>query len=94
MKVYGKNVAIEKLNSDSKISKIYLSNKFNDDRILSLIERKNIQTTIVDNRKLDSICKGLHQGIIMEVEDIKTYNFEEVIESTFFFVIKNFIVIS
>ena len=30
MQVYGKNVAIEKLNSQEKIKKIYLSNKFKD----------------------------------------------------------------
>ena len=27
------------------------------------------------------MCKGLHQGIIIEVDDIKTYSFEEVIPS-------------
>ena len=38
MKIYGKNVAIEKLKSNTKIKKIYLSSKFNDEKILSLIE--------------------------------------------------------
>lgn len=79
MKIYGKNVAIEKLNSKGKINKIYLSNKFNDQEILSLIEKKNISTKIMDNRSLDKICNGLHQGIVLEVEDIKTYKYEEVI---------------
>ena len=79
MQIYGKNVAIEKLNSKSKINKIYLSNKFNDREILSLIEKRNINTKVLDNRVLDKMCKGLHQGIILEVEDIKTYTFDEVI---------------
>lgn len=79
MQIYGKNVAIEKLNSKSKINKIYLSNKFNDKDIISLIEQRNIETKILDNKVLDKMCKGLHQGIILEVEDIKTYKFEEVI---------------
>ncbi|MBQ8193137.1 MAG: 23S rRNA (guanosine(2251)-2'-O)-methyltransferase RlmB [Bacilli bacterium] len=79
MQIYGKNVALEKLNSKSKINKIYLSSKFNDREILSLIEKRNISTKLLDNRELDRMCKGLHQGIILEVEDIKTYTFEEVI---------------
>jgi len=79
MQIYGKNVAIEKLNSKSKINKIYLSNKFNDKEILSLISKKNINTKVLDNKVLDKMCKGLHQGIILEVEDVKTYTFDEVI---------------
>lgn len=79
MQIYGKNVAIEKLNSKSKINKIYLSNKFNDKEILSLISKRNINTKVLDNKVLDKMCKGLHQGIILEVEDIKTYTFDEVI---------------
>jgi len=79
MQIYGKNVAIEKLNSKSKINKIYLSNKFNDKEILSLITKRNINTKVLDNKVLDKMCKGLHQGIILEVEDVKTYTFNEVI---------------
>ena len=62
MQIYGKNVAIEKLNSKSKINKIYLSNKFNDKEILSLINERNIHTKVLDNKILDKMCKGLHQG--------------------------------
>lgn len=79
MQIYGKNVAIEKLQSKGKINKIYLSNKFNDKDILSLIEKRNINTKVLDNKVLDKMCKGLHQGIILEVEDIKTYTLDEVI---------------
>lgn len=79
MQIYGKNVAKERLDSNEKINKIYLSNKFNDEEILSLIKRKNINTKVLDSRELDKMCKGLHQGIILEVEDIKTYTIEEVI---------------
>lgn len=79
MQIYGKNVAIEKLKSKDKINNIYLSNKFNDKEILSLIDRRNITVKILDNRVLDKMCKGLHQGIILDVEDVKTYTLDEVI---------------
>ena len=79
MKVYGKNVATETLKDNKKIYKIYLSNKFKDEEILSLIDKRKINTKILDNKELDRMCKGLHQGIILEVEDIKVYSFDEVI---------------
>lgn len=81
MKVYGKNVAIETLKDNKKIYKIYLSNKFKDEEILSLIDKRKINTKILDNKELDRMCKGLHQGIILEVEDIKVYSFDEAILS-------------
>lgn len=79
MQIYGKNVAIEKLNSNNKINKIYLSNKFKDEEIIELIKKRNIYTKILEPRELDKMCKGLHQGIILEVEDVKTYTYDEVI---------------
>lgn len=81
MQIYGKNVALERLNSGKKIKRIYLSNKFSDKEILSLIEKRNIDTKIMELRDLDKMCMGLHQGIILEVEDIKTYTLEEVISN-------------
>lgn len=79
MQIYGKNVAVEKLKSHDRINKIYLSNNFRDETILSLIEKRNVKYQIIDKRDMDKMCKGLHQGIIVEVEDIKTYTFDEVI---------------
>lgn len=81
MKIFGKNVALEKLKSGDKIHKIYLSNNFSDEKIISLIKEKNISTKIVDKRELDNICSGLHQGIVLEVDDIKTYSLEDVVNN-------------
>lgn len=79
MKIFGKNVALETLKGNKKIHRIYLSDRLNDKEILSLIERKNVNTKVVDFRELDKMCKGLHQGIILEIDDIKTYSFNDVI---------------
>ena len=79
MQIYGRNVAMEKLKSSDKINKIYLSNKFSDREILTINEKRNITPEVLEPRLLDKMCKGLHQGIILEVEDIKTYTFDEVI---------------
>ena len=74
MYIYGKNVAREKINSGEKINKIFLSDKFNDRELMSLIREKNIKYNIVPNKYLDSKVDGLHQGIILEVDDVETYD--------------------
>ena len=79
MLIYGKNVAVEKLKTQDKINKIYLSDKFKDKEILDLIEKRNIKIKLLDKHELDKMCKGLHQGIILDVQDIKTYNLDEII---------------
>ena len=79
MYIYGKNVAREKLHNNSKINKIYLSDKFNDREILDLIRKNNIKVSFVKNYELDKKVEGLHQGIVMEIDDVKTYNYDEII---------------
>lgn len=72
MYIYGKNVAREKLNSDERINKVFLAEKFNDQEIINLIKKKKIKYNFVSNKILDEKVDGLHQGIIMEVDDVKT----------------------
>lgn len=81
MRVYGKNVALAVLKENTKVNNIYLSNHFKEDEILRIINKKNIPYKIIDSREMDKIESGLHQGIIMDIEDIKTYELEEIIPS-------------
>ena len=76
MLIYGKNVAKEKINSKEKINKIYLADRFNDKEIFDLIKKNGIKYTIVPNKVLDSKVDGLHQGIVVEVDDVDTYDFD------------------
>lgn len=69
MLVYGKNVALEYLESNNKIYNIFLSDKFNDNLIKDLINRKHINVRYLSNHDMDRKCSGLHQGIILDVED-------------------------
>ncbi len=75
MFIYGKNVAKEKINSGEKINKVYLAEKFNDSEIYNLIKKNKIKYTIVPNKVLDSKVDGLHQGIVIEVDDVSTFDF-------------------
>ena len=76
MYIYGKNVATEKINSNEKINKIYLSDKFNDNDIFKLIKDRKIKYTIVPSKVLDNKVQGVHQGIIIEVDDVITLEFD------------------
>ena len=76
MYIYGKNVAREKLNSNEQITKIYLSDKFNDKEIFDLIRKRKIKYNIVPNKFLDSKVNGLHQGIVVESPDVDLCDFD------------------
>ena len=79
MYIYGKNVAREKLNTSEKIIKAYVSKKFKDQAIIDTLISKNIRINFVDNKVLDQKVDGLHQGIILEVDEAKTYSLEELL---------------
>ena len=80
MYIYGKNVAKEKINSGERINKVYLSEKFKDYEILELLKDNKIKVNYVPMSFLDKKVDGLHQGIILEVDEAKTYNLEEVLK--------------
>ena len=80
MYIYGKNVAKEKLQSNDKINKAYVSKKFKDNEILDQLFKRNIRVNFVDNKVLDSKVNGLHQGIILDIDEFKTYELNEFLD--------------
>lgn len=79
MYIYGKNVAREKLNTNEPILKAYISKQFKEQAIINELKSRKIKIYFVDNKVLDGKVEGLHQGIILEVEEAKTYSLEELI---------------
>ena len=80
MYIYGKNVAKEKLQSNDKINKAYVSKRFKDNEILDQLFKRNIRVNFVDNKVLDSKVDGLHQGIILDIDEFKTYELNEFLD--------------
>ncbi len=78
MIVYGKNVAKEILKSRINIKKIYLSNNFNDDEINSLINKNKYLVNYLEKDKLDNMYNAQTQGIVIEIDDFKFTDFEEI----------------
>ena len=79
MYIYGKNVCYERINSNDKIVRAYVSNKFRDRDIVDKLFAKKVKVNFVDNKVLDKKVDGNHQGIILEVDDIKTYTLDNLI---------------
>ena len=71
MLVFGKNVALEYLNSAKKIYKAYIQNNFNDYDLINKVKHKNIKLQTLTKFDMDKKVSGLHQGIIFDVEDYK-----------------------
>ncbi len=82
MYIYGKNVAKEVLNSNKKINKVLLSDKFKDREILEIISKRKIKTIYTTNNNLDKKVEfgALHQGIILDIDEVDTYELNEVLK--------------
>lgn len=87
MLVYGRNVAKEILEKDKRINKIFLQNGFEDKTILSLIEKKKIGPIFCEKRKMDDLAGGVHQGIILDIEDFVYCELEDMIQKEDAFVV-------
>lgn len=76
MYIYGKNVAKEKIISKEKINKAYLSERFNDRELITLLKNYHVKYTFVPESFLNTKVDGLHQGIILDVDDVGTFDFD------------------
>ena len=75
MLVYGRNVARDLLNKNSKIRKIYIQDNFHDEEINLLIEKSKLEVKVLSKREIDNLCSGVHQGIILDVPD---YSYKDI----------------
>lgn len=77
MYIYGKNVAKEKLKTGEKISKAYISKNFKEQDLIDQLRERKIPLKFVAPNILDKKTDGLHQGIILEIDEIPTYTLED-----------------
>ena len=77
MYIYGKNVAREKLSGNEEILKAYVSKKFKDQLLIDELKKRQIKIQFVDDKILNQKVDGLHQGIVLEVEEVKTYSLDD-----------------
>lgn len=77
MLVYGRNVCLEYLKKNKKVRKIILQDNFNDENLIFAIGKLNIQPKYLPKSELDQLANGLHQGIIMDVEDFRYTDYSD-----------------
>lgn len=80
MYIYGKNVVREKLSTNEDILKAYVSKKFKEQGIIDELKKRRVKIQFVDGRVLDQKVDGLHQGIVLEVEEFKTYTIDYLLD--------------
>ena len=81
MKVYGKNVLYEALNSNHKIFEVYLREDVvkNDTFIVNKLNQRKIKIHILDKHQMNQMFDGLHQGYGANIDNFKNYALEDII---------------
>ena len=87
MLVYGRNVCLEYLKKNKKVRKIILQEGFNDENLIFAIGKLKIQPKFLPKSELDQLANGLHQGIIMDVEDFRYTDYNDFISDNEAFVV-------
>lgn len=79
--VYGKNVVKQLLQEDKKIYEIIMAEGLRDHELVELIKARNVPMKAMGKKKMDAMLIGNHQGIAAKIDDYKTYELEEMLES-------------
>lgn len=79
MKVFGKNVFNELRDNVSSIKKVYLAKNFTDKDIINFIKDNGISYSVMDQRKMDGMVEGRHQGIIIVVDDYEYSDYKDML---------------
>lgn len=87
MLVYGRNVAKEVLKNPKNVKKVILQENFDDKIINSLIENSKLKVEYVSKSKINDLCDGAHQGIILDITDYQYVKLEDVIKNNPSFIV-------
>lgn len=79
--VYGKNVVKQLLSEDKKIYEVLIAEGSRDTQIEKMIKDRKITCKVLSRKKMDSMLQGNHQGIAAKIDDYKTYELDELLES-------------
>ena len=81
MLVYGKNVVKETLEKNINIKKAYIYDGFNDEKILSMLKKRNISIKFLTKNELNKIDNGNNQGIIIDIPDFVYSDLDDLLVS-------------
>lgn len=81
MLIYGKNVLKEI--DKKKIKKVYINSNISDKSIFEYLKEQKVKFELVDNKILDRMVRGNHQGIVVDILDYNYYNMDAIDEENF-----------
>ena len=79
MYVYGKNVVNDVIKNHKKINKAYLYKNSKEFDLINYLNKNNVKTKFLEKYEMDKIVEGLHQGIILDIDDYEYVDIDELI---------------
>lgn len=79
--IYGKNSVKEAILNNSRSKCLYTLE--DNKEFISLAKSKSLPIKFVDQKKLNQMVNGNHQGVILEVEGYKYYGLNEILQTNF-----------
>ncbi|MFA5543926.1 MAG: 23S rRNA (guanosine(2251)-2'-O)-methyltransferase RlmB [Bacilli bacterium] len=79
--IYGKNAVKEALINNKRIICLYATDSNKD--IIDLARRSGINYRVTDMKVINKMVTGLHQGVVLEVQDYKYSKFEELLVTNY-----------
>lgn len=76
--IYGKNVVSAYLDSERTPKKVWLQEGSDHKDIIGLCKRYNIPFSQTSKRDLDKLVKGVHQGVVAEIDGFQYFNTEDI----------------
>ncbi len=79
MLVSGRNNVKEILKDNIKVKKAFLQKNYQDNDIINLLKKSKTNIFYKEKYELDKIIKNNHQGIVVEIDDFKYCNLDDII---------------
>jgi len=78
--IYGKNVVKQWILNHNKIVKLYLSKEKTDQEIKLIAQKEQLPIVYLAHKDFDRF-EGLHQHVVAEIDEFKTYTLKEVTDT-------------
>jgi len=81
MYIYGKNSVYEYLKENNKVYKSLVIEGFSDEKVLNMLEKKNIGINYLTKKEFYKFDKFNHQGIILDIPDFEYTDYHDLMDS-------------
>jgi 23S rRNA (guanosine2251-2'-O)-methyltransferase len=79
--IYGKNAVLAYLKNEGVVKKAFLMRRGTYDEIEVYLKKQSVRIEWVDKHVLDKKVKGVHQGVVLEIEGYKTVSLDSLIRN-------------